>query len=68
MVVLDGVLEAVALDEGRHGIERPAVGVPAEAVHRHDAGVLQAAGDLRFQQKARPATEFDFCLFPEQLW
>src|SRR5262249_23301280 len=42
---VDGLLEAVALDE-THGVERPAVGITAQAVNRHDAGVLQAAGDL----------------------
>ena len=48
----DGVLEAVALDEA-HGVKRPAVGVAAQAVDRHDTGMLQPAGDLRLQQKAR---------------
>src|SRR5262245_66433774 len=47
----DGGLQIVALDEA-HGVEGPAVGVAAQAVDRHDAGVLQATGDLRFQQEA----------------
>ncbi len=54
MVRLDGLLEAVALDEP-HGVERPAVIVGAEAVDRHDPGVLQAAVDLGLQDE--PAAE-----------
>ena len=42
---LDGLLEAVALDEP-HGVIGAAVGVGAQAVDRHDARVLQSAGDL----------------------
>ncbi len=54
MESLGRVLQAVAADEP-HRVERPAVGVRAQAVDRHDAGMLQAAGDLRLQQEARPA-------------
>ena len=46
-----GVLEGVAPDEP-HGVIRPAALVAAEAVDRHDAGVLQAAGDLGLQEEA----------------
>ena len=54
VVRLDGLLEAVALDEP-HGVERPAVVVGAQAVDRHDPGVLQPAVDLRLQDE--PAAE-----------
>ena len=47
---VDGLLEAVAPDEP-HGVVRPAVGVGAQAVDRHDAGVLQPAGDLGLEQE-----------------
>ena len=50
----DRVLEAVALDEA-HGIVGPAVGIRAQPVDRHDPGMLQPAGDLRLQEKARTA-------------
>src|SRR5205823_9467614 len=33
--------------------ERPAVGIEPQAVHRHDARMLQAAGHLGFTKKAR---------------
>jgi hypothetical protein len=52
--VLDDVLEGVAADEA-HGVEGAAVGVGAQAVDGDDAGVLQAAGHLGFEQKPRPA-------------
>src|SRR5262249_40811505 len=51
VVEIDGVLESLALDEA-HGVEGPAVGVLAQAVYRHDARMLQTAGDLRFADKA----------------
>src|SRR5262249_33107303 len=54
MESLDGLLEVVALDEA-HGVEGPAVRIRAQAIDRHDAGVLQPAGDLRLQHKAAPA-------------
>ena len=47
---VDGLLEAVAADEP-HGVVRAAVAVGAQAVDRHDARVLQPAGDLRLQQE-----------------
>ena len=47
-------LEVVPLDE-THGIERPAVGVRTQPIDRHDAGMLQSAGDLRLQQKPAAA-------------
>ena len=50
----DGLLEVVPLDEP-HGVERPAVGVGAQAVDRDDAGVLQPPGDLGLLQEAGPA-------------
>ena len=54
VIRLDGLLEAVALDEP-HGVERPAITVSAEAVDRDDPGVLQAAVDLGLQDE--PAAE-----------
>ena len=48
--LLDRLLEAVAADEP-HGVVGPAVGVGAQAVDRHDAGVLQPAGDLGLEQE-----------------
>ena len=48
--VLDRLLEAVALDEP-HGVVRAAAAVGAQAVDRHDAGVLQPAGDLGLQHE-----------------
>ena len=51
---LDGLLEAVALDEP-HGVEGPAVAVGAQAVDRHDAGVFEPAGDLGLEQEPLPA-------------
>ena len=50
----DGVLEAVAPDEP-HGVIGPAVAVAAQAVDRDDPGVLQAAGDLGFEEEPGPA-------------
>jgi hypothetical protein len=43
--VVDRLLETVAPDEP-HGVIGAAFAVGAQAVHGHDAGVLQAAGDL----------------------
>ena len=45
-----GVLEVVALDEP-HGIERPTIGIGAQAIHGHDAWMLQAARDFGFQHE-----------------
>ena len=50
MEVLDGLLEAVATDEP-HGVIRPAVAVGPQAVDRHDAGMLQPAGDLGLDEE-----------------
>ena len=47
---LDGLLEAVALDEP-HGVVGPAVAVGAQAVDRDDPRVLQPAGDLGLEQE-----------------
>ena len=47
---LDGLLEAFPPNEP-HRVERAAVGVGAQAVDRHDARMLQPAGDLGFQQE-----------------
>ena len=38
-----------------HGVERPALVVRAQAVDRHDAGMLQPAGDLGLEQEAGAA-------------
>ena len=53
----DRVLEAVALDEP-HGVERPAAGVVAQAIHRDDAGMLQLAGDLGLLHEPGAALRF----------
>ena len=47
--------QSVAADEA-HGIKRPAIGKLPQTVHRHDGGMLQAAGHFRLQQEALPAT------------
>src|SRR4051794_33589985 len=54
METLDRILQAVSLDE-THRVERPPIRVLAQPIHRHDARMLQAAGDLRFEQEARAA-------------
>ena len=48
------LLQAVAADE-THGVVGPAVRILAQAVDRHDARVLQAAGDLGLQEEAGAA-------------
>jgi hypothetical protein len=50
----DSFLEVIAPDEA-HGVERPTVGMAAQAVHRHDARVLQTPGDLGLEEKPRAA-------------
>ena len=52
-----GLLEGVPPDEP-HGVERPAVGVGAQAVDRDDPRVLQPAGDLRLGQEPGAAAGF----------
>ncbi len=47
---LDRFLQTLAAHES-HGIKRPAVGVMAQAIHRHNAWMLESAGDLGFQQE-----------------
>ena len=47
---VDRLLEAISFDEP-HGIERAAVGVSSQAVDRHDARMLQPAGDFRFEHE-----------------
>ena len=54
MVFFDGVLETIPFDEP-HGVERPAVGVGAQTVNRHDPRMFQAASDLSFEDKTRSA-------------
>ena len=51
---LDGLLETLAADEP-HGIERTALTVASQAIHRDHARMLQLPGDLGFEQKAGPA-------------
>ena len=48
---LDRFLQTVAADEF-HRVERPAVGVGAEAVDRHDRWVFEAAGNFSFPNKS----------------
>ena len=52
--VPDRFLEGLTADEP-HGVIGPAVAVGAQAVHRHDAGVLQPAGDLGLEHEAGAA-------------
>ena len=47
----NGLGQRFALDE-THRIARPAARVVAQAVHRHDAGMLQPARDAGFSKKA----------------
>ncbi len=47
---VDGLFHAVAADEA-HRVERPAIAVSAQAVDRHDAGMLEAAGDFGLQHE-----------------
>ncbi len=54
MEAVDGLLEAVALDEP-HGVIRPAVAVGPQAVDRDDPRMFQAAGDLGLEQEAGAA-------------
>ena len=54
MELLDGLLERIAPDEP-HGVVRPAVAVGTQPVDRHDARVLEPAGDLRLEQEPLPA-------------
>ena len=54
-----------AFDEP-HRVKRPAVVVLTEAMHGHDAGMCEPAGDFRFEIEALPAapivrmTDLDF--------
>ena len=52
--VPDRFLERLTADEP-HGVIGPAVAVGAQAVDRHDAGVLQPAGDLGLEHEAAAA-------------
>ncbi len=52
--LLDRLLQAVALDEP-HGVVRPAAAVGAQAVDRHDPGVLEPAGDLGLEHESLAA-------------
>src|SRR5262245_10268479 len=54
VAAMNGVLEVVSLDEP-HSIVRPAVRVAAQAVDRHDAGMFEPPGDLRFQEESTTA-------------
>src|SRR5262249_40182265 len=53
----DHLLEALPAHEP-HCIERPAIRMMAQAVDRHDSGMLQATGDLCFKQKPRTGLTF----------
>ena len=48
--LLDGLLERISLDEP-HGVVGPAVGIGAQAVDRHDPGVLEPAGHLGLEEE-----------------
>ena len=50
----DSFLERLAAHQS-HGVEQATVRVFAQRVNRHDAGVLEPAGDLGLEQKPRPA-------------
>jgi hypothetical protein len=56
VVADNGVLECFALDEA-HGVERPAVGILAKAVDRHDAGMFQTTGDLGLADETAAAMQ-----------
>jgi hypothetical protein len=47
----DRVTQRPALDEA-HGVTRPAFGVLPQAMHRHNAGVLQLRRDLGFKKES----------------
>ena len=49
---VDGLLEGAALDEG-HGVERAGL-VLAQAVDRHDAGVLEPGGQHGLAEEPPP--------------
>ena len=50
MKAIDGFLEGIATNE-THDVEGPAIGVRAQAINRHDAGMLKPAGDLGLEQE-----------------
>ena len=54
VVAIDGFLEALPADEP-HRVKRPALVVGAQAVNRHDARMLQPAGDLGLDQETGAA-------------
>src|SRR5262249_58177411 len=51
---VDRLLQTVAADEP-HRVVGPAVGMGAQAVHRHDTGMFQPAGDLGLDEEALAA-------------
>ena len=51
---LDGPFERLAANEF-HGVERPTVGILAQAIDGHDARMFQPPGDLGFLNEALPA-------------
>src|SRR5262245_12311107 len=53
----DRVLETLPTHEP-HRVERPSIRMMAQAVHRYDSRMLQTAGDLHFEQKARERLSF----------
>ncbi len=50
MELIDGLFQAVATDEP-HGVKRAAVGIGAQSVNWHDAGMFKPAGDLGLEQE-----------------
>ena len=66
MKTIDRDLEVVAADEP-HGVIRPAIRIFTLAVDGHDAGMLKVTGDLRLEDKPRPALVVGCDLFLELL-
>src|SRR5262245_59619759 len=57
MKTLDRVMQAIAFDES-HGVERPAVGIRAQAIYRHNGRVLKPASNLRLRHEPRAVFRF----------
>ena len=62
----DLLLEALALDQP-HGVERPALRIPAQAVDRDHAGMLQPPRDLGFDDEPSPVLAVVGLLGPDLL-
>ena len=56
VIAFDGVGQRVTVDKA-HSVVRFAVRIAAETVNGHDTGMFELAGDLGFEQEARPRIE-----------